>query len=63
MIIDTSCSGSIVAIYQACQSLRAGESDMAIAGGVSLILDPDHLISMSNIQFVKPRLRGDSALP
>lgn len=50
MTLDTGCSGSLVALHQACQSLRTGESSMAIAGGVNLILDPDHMISMSNMQ-------------
>ena len=51
MTLDTGCSGSIVAIHQACQSLRTRESDMAIAGGANLILSPDHMISMSNLQY------------
>lgn len=50
MTLDTGCSGSIVALHQACQSLRTSESDMAIVGGVNLILSPEHMISMSNLQ-------------
>lgn len=36
MTVQTACSSSMVAVHQACQSLLSGESDMAIAGGVSL---------------------------
>lgn len=52
MTLDTGCSGSLVALHQACQSLRAGESNMALASGVSMILSPDHMFAMSNLQFV-----------
>ncbi|MBL8150529.1 MAG: SDR family NAD(P)-dependent oxidoreductase, partial [Blastocatellia bacterium] len=38
--LDTACSSSLTAIHLACQSLRNRESDLAIAGGVSLILSP-----------------------
>ena len=46
MPVDTSCSSSLVAVHMACDSLRSGDCQVAIAGGVNLYLHPAKYHSM-----------------
>ncbi|MCJ1475824.1 hypothetical protein MMC13_004488 [Lambiella insularis] len=48
--LDCGCSGSLVALHQACQSLLFGESDMGIVGGTNLILGPNVALTISNLR-------------
>lgn len=52
--IQTACSSSLVATHLACQSLRSGESEMALAGGVGLILGTDGTMHLNNLGFLNP---------
>ncbi len=54
MTFDTACSASLVAIHMACQSLRNRECNMALAGGVSLMLAPELFVSLSKAGFMSP---------
>lgn len=45
--VDTACSSSLVALHLACQSLRSGESNLALAGGVNALLSPDGFVIFS----------------
>jgi acyl transferase domain-containing protein/acyl carrier protein len=51
MAVDTMCSSSLTAIHLACDSLRKGESKLAIAGGVNLSLHPNKYLQLSQGRF------------
>ncbi len=52
MAVDTACSSSLVAVHLACQSLRAGECDLALAGGVNLLLLAETMVSFSQARML-----------
>ncbi len=52
--VDTACSSSLTAIHLAIQSLRSGECDLAIAGGVNAILTPGTSITLSKANMLSP---------
>lgn len=55
--VDTACSSSLVAVHLAVRSLRRGECDAALAGGVNLLLSPDPTIVFSHAQMMAKRGR------
>ncbi|HKP40452.1 SDR family NAD(P)-dependent oxidoreductase [Mycobacterium sp.] len=52
--VDTACSSSLVAVHQACQALRHGECDVALAGGVNLIISAATMINFSRARMLSP---------
>ena len=55
--VDTACSSSLVSVHLACESLRGGESDLCVAGGVNLILSPEGTIAFSQARMMSPEGR------
>ncbi|OHX14652.1 hypothetical protein BI347_14895 [Chromobacterium sphagni] len=54
MTVNTACSSSLVAIELACERLRTGDIDMAIAGGVTLYSQPASFLMMHNAGMLSP---------
>jgi macrolactin polyketide synthase MlnD len=54
LVVDTACSSSLVSIHLACQSLRTGESELAVAGGVELLLDETVYMLVSQAKALSP---------
>ena len=63
MTIDTACSSSLVATHLACTALRQGECNLAVSGGVSLMLNPGLHVEFTRLQGMSPdgRCRAFSA--
>ncbi len=54
MSIDTACSSSMVALHEACESIRRGESSTALVGGVNILLSPFSFIGFSRASMLSP---------
>jgi 3-oxoacyl-(acyl-carrier-protein) synthase/non-ribosomal peptide synthetase component F/acyl carrier protein len=52
--VDTACSSSLASIHLACQSLLTQESDLALAGGVDLMLSPERTMGLCRMRTLSP---------
>ncbi|TYQ17733.1 UNVERIFIED_CONTAM: phosphopantetheine binding protein [Acetivibrio alkalicellulosi] len=52
--IETACSSSLVAVNRAVRSIQAGECDMALAGGVNLMLSSESTVKLANMGMLAP---------
>lgn len=54
LVVDTACSSSMYAFHLACQSIRLGESSMALVGGCNVIISPSVMRTLSSMRFLSP---------
>lgn len=53
--IDTACSSSLFAFHAACEAIRGGEIDLAVVGGVNLLLSPMPFLGFSRAGMLSPQ--------
>ncbi|MFD7033988.1 beta-ketoacyl synthase N-terminal-like domain-containing protein, partial [Streptomyces sp. NPDC059917] len=54
LVVDSGQSSGLVAVFQACESLLKGESSLALAGGVNLILAPESTVAVERFGGLSP---------
>lgn len=57
MVVDTACSSSLTAIHLAARCLQSGEAEVALAGGVEILLDESIYLALSAAKILSPRGR------
>ncbi|MHB8524515.1 MAG: GNAT family N-acetyltransferase, partial [Limisphaerales bacterium] len=54
LTVDTACSSSLVAVHLACQSLKSGECNLAVAAGVNVLLDSKSFVAFGRAGMLAP---------
>ncbi|OTA80299.1 hypothetical protein M434DRAFT_401803 [Hypoxylon sp. CO27-5] len=54
ILVNTACSGSLIALDHACQSIRNGDASAALVFGSSMLLTPENSVLLSNMNFLSP---------
>ena len=54
VVLDSACSSSLMSIHTACRSLQVGDCEMALAGGVDILLDENQYLMLSECQALSP---------
>lgn len=52
LAVNTACSSALVALHLACQALRTGDAEVALSGGVHLMLSPENFVYVSQLKAV-----------
>jgi acyl transferase domain-containing protein/acyl carrier protein len=53
-MVYTACSSSLVAVHHACRAIAAGDCEMAIAGGIELLLDDEWFVGFADAKVLSP---------
>ncbi|XVQ82892.1 beta-ketoacyl synthase N-terminal-like domain-containing protein [Microbispora siamensis] len=54
LVVDSACSSSLVSVQLACRALLAGDAEIAVAGGVEVLLDEQHYLEFSAARAISP---------
>jgi len=54
IVLDSACSSSLLAVHLACNSIQEGDSELAIAGGINIMIEPDDFVALTKFGGLSP---------